>query len=180
MSTITIKTNGQTLKVDIARADGVRPSDVLNVTTKSLTDNVATLTTATAHNLAAGNTVVVAGVDSVFNGTKTVVDVPSSTTFTFAKTNADVTEAEATGTVTVQATLDADGARVMLPATISADTTYTVAAPFGSWVVTSTLADDTAVDSRTVSISPTQPAVIAPVLSQAALSAYVATTVAAV
>ena len=179
MSTITIKTNGQTLTVDIARADGVRPSDVLNVTTKSLTDNVATLTTASAHNLAAGNTVVVAGVDAVFNGTKTVVDVPTATTFTYAKTNADVTEAEATGTVTVQATLDANGARVMLPAEITADTTYTVAAPFGSWVVTTTLADATVVDQRTVNLTPTSPAVITPVMSREQLAKYTSATVTA-
>ena len=173
MSAITIRTNGQTLTVDIARADGVRPTDVFNVTLKSLTDNVATLTTDKAHNLAAGNTVVVAGVDAVFNGTVTVVDVPSTTTFTYAKTNVNVTEVEATGTASVQGTLDSEGARVMLPASITADTTYTIPAPFGSWVVTAKLADDVVVASQTVDLAPNLPAVVTPLMSQGQLAKYV-------
>jgi len=179
MSTITVKTNGQTLKVNIARADGVRPTDVLTVTNKALADNVATLTTSRAHNLATNNTVVVAGVDATFNGTYTVTSAPTTTTFTYAKTAGDVTSAAVTGgTATVQSMLNSSGARVMLPATISSYTVFDIPADFGSWVVTTTLTDDTAVDERTVTISPTQPAVISPALSQAALSAYVATTVA--
>ena len=153
MSAITIRTTGQTLTVDIARADGVRPTDVFNVTLKSLTDNVATLTTDKAHNLAAGNTVVVAGVDAVFNGTVTVVDVPS--------------------TESVQGTLDSEGARVMLPASITADTTYTIPAPFGSWVVTAKLADDEVVASQTVDLAPNLPAVVTPLMSQGQLAKYV-------
>jgi hypothetical protein len=59
---------------------------------------VATLTTATAHGLAVGNVVTVAGVDATFNGTYTVTVVGSSTTFSYAKTNANVASASATGT----------------------------------------------------------------------------------
>lgn len=179
MSTITIKPAGQTLTVDIARADGVRPSDVLAVTNKALTSNVATLTTAKAHNLAADNTVVVAGVDATFNGTVTVVDVPTATTFTYAKTATNVSSAAATGTVTVQATLDSDGARVMLPAEITTDTTYTIGAPFGSWVVTAKLADDTVVASQTVDLSPTLPAVVVPLMSAEQVAKYVSAGVTA-
>jgi hypothetical protein len=63
------------------------------VTNKALTSNVATLTTATAHSLAVGDIVVVGSVDATFNGTHVVASVPTSTTFTFAKTNANVTSA---------------------------------------------------------------------------------------
>lgn len=179
MSTITVLANGQTLTVDIAREDGVRPTDILAVTTKSLTDNVATLTTSKAHNLATGLTVVVAGVDATLNGTYVVVDVPTATTFTYAKTHADITEASATGTVAVQGALDSDGARVEFPVEISDDTTWTITATLGTWLVTTELADGTPVSSDLVVASTTVPAVVSPVMSQAALSAYVSTTVAA-
>lgn len=68
------------------------------VSNKALTANVATLTTSAAHGFAAGQQVVVAGVDAVFNGTYTIASVPSATTFTYTKTNADVVSAAATGT----------------------------------------------------------------------------------
>ena len=66
------------------------------VTNKALTSNVATLTTGTAHSLAVGDIVTVSGVDAVFNGTHVVATIPTSTTFTFAKTNANVTSAVVT------------------------------------------------------------------------------------
>ena len=63
------------------------------VTNKALTSNVATLTTGTTHSLAVGDIITVGGVDAVFNGTHVVASVPTTTTFTFAKTNANVTSA---------------------------------------------------------------------------------------
>lgn len=69
------------------------------VSNKALTSNVATITTAAAHNLYIGTSVVVAGVDATFNGTYTITNVPSSTTFTYDKTAANVPSASATGTV---------------------------------------------------------------------------------
>lgn len=59
---------------------------LLNVTNKALTSNVATLTTEVAHNYAVGDSVVVAGVDADLNGTYTLTGVPTTTTFTYAKT----------------------------------------------------------------------------------------------
>ena len=70
------------------------------VTNKALTSNVATLTTASDHGLSAGNVVTVSGVDATFDGTYTVVAAPTTTTFTYAKTAADVVSAADTGTVT--------------------------------------------------------------------------------
>lgn len=60
------------------------------VTNKALTSNVATLTTGSAHNLAVGDSIWVEGVDSTFNGQYTVASVPSTTTFTYAKTASNV------------------------------------------------------------------------------------------
>lgn len=71
------------------------------VTNKAKTSNVVTLTTSTAHGLAVGDSVWIEGVaavaGSVFNsgeaptpGPFTVVSVPSTTTFTYALTGANV------------------------------------------------------------------------------------------
>jgi hypothetical protein len=68
------------------------------VSNKSLTSNVATLTTSTEHGFYVGTSVVVAGVDATFNGTYTITQVPTPTTFRYAKTNANVVSAVATGT----------------------------------------------------------------------------------
>ena len=70
------------------------------VTNKALTDNVATLTTSAAHGLLAGDQIVVSGVDSTFNGTYTIIDVPTTVTLTYAKTNINVSSTSASGTVT--------------------------------------------------------------------------------
>lgn len=76
------------------------PTGVANVSNKALTSNVATLTTSAAHGFVAGQRVIVAGVDTVFNGEYVVKTVPSNVTFTYDKTNADVASASASGTVT--------------------------------------------------------------------------------
>jgi hypothetical protein len=63
------------------------------VTNKALTSNVATLTTSTVHGLVAGDSVWVEGVGSPFDSTTapyTVISAPTTTTFTYAKTNADI------------------------------------------------------------------------------------------
>jgi hypothetical protein len=64
-----------------------------SVNNKALTSNVATLTTAAAHGLAVDDEVWVEGVDSTFNGKYTVTGIPTTTTFTYAKTNANVASA---------------------------------------------------------------------------------------
>jgi hypothetical protein len=71
------------------------------VSNKALTSNVATLTTSTTHGFAVGDIAVVTGVDATFNGTHYVTGVPTTTTFTFDKTNANVTSAVATGSAAV-------------------------------------------------------------------------------
>jgi hypothetical protein len=61
-----------------------------SVSNKALTGNVATLTTSAAHNLVANDSVWIEGVDSTFNGQYTVTTVPTTTTFTYAKTASNV------------------------------------------------------------------------------------------
>jgi hypothetical protein len=63
------------------------------VSNKALTSNVATLTTSTTHGFEVGDIVVVGTVDATFNGTYVVKAVPTTTTFTYDKTNANVTSA---------------------------------------------------------------------------------------
>jgi len=64
-----------------------------SVNNKALTSDVATLTTAAAHNLVVGDQVWVEGVDATFNGKYTVTGVPTTTTFTYAKVNTNVASA---------------------------------------------------------------------------------------
>jgi hypothetical protein len=64
-------------------------SKSVSVSNKSLTSNVATLTTSAAHGFEIGQTVVVAGVDSTFNGTYLITN-KTNNTFTYAKTATDV------------------------------------------------------------------------------------------
>jgi hypothetical protein len=71
------------------------------VSNKALTSNIATITTSASHGFVAGDIVVITGVDATFNGTHYITGAPTATTFTFAKTNANVTSASATGSAAV-------------------------------------------------------------------------------
>jgi hypothetical protein len=71
------------------------------ITNKVLTSNTATLTTSTAHGFSVGETVVVAGVDSIFDGTYSIsaVTATSPYTFSYTKTNDAITSTAVTATV---------------------------------------------------------------------------------
>lgn len=71
------------------------------VSNKALTSNIATVTTSATHGFSVGDYVVVSGVDATFNGTHLIDSVPTTTTFTYAKTAANVTSAVATGSAVV-------------------------------------------------------------------------------
>ncbi len=94
-----------------------------SITNKALTSNVATLTTAAAHGLSVGQTVSITNVDDTFNGTFVVLSVPTTTTFTYAKTFTDVTSAAVTSSWTI--TKKALGGEV---ATITTSTNHTIQA----------------------------------------------------
>ena len=80
--------------------DSLRAGVSKTTTFRSLTSNVATLTTSATHGLSAGDIVTVAGIDSTFNGEHEVLSVPTTTTFTYAKTATNVANTSTTsGTV---------------------------------------------------------------------------------
>ena len=64
----------------------------------ALTNNEVTVTTQDPHGFASGKVVDIAGVGATFNGRYTITGTPTTTTFTYAKTNADVPSAPTTGT----------------------------------------------------------------------------------
>jgi uncharacterized repeat protein (TIGR02543 family) len=72
------------------------PSLTASVTTRSLTSNVVTLTTSSPHGFVVGMTVSVININSTFNGSYTITSVPTTTTFTYAKTATNVTSGSVT------------------------------------------------------------------------------------
>ena len=76
--------------IDYATVEILRRTDAkqeFSVSNFALASNVATITTSVAHNFTVGQRVRVADVvNANFNGVFTVLTVPSSTTFTYAKT----------------------------------------------------------------------------------------------
>lgn len=71
----------------------------VSVTTKSLTANTVLLTTSTPHKIIVGSAINVVGVGVPFNGNYIVEQVPTATTLTYAKTNANIASTAASGTV---------------------------------------------------------------------------------
>ena len=88
-TTNSIKYDG-VLLTDEYDVDKVFPSITVSITNKALTSNVATLTTSAVHGLCTGMEIVITGVDATFNGTYTITGVPTTTTFTYAKTASNV------------------------------------------------------------------------------------------
>jgi archaellum component FlaF (FlaF/FlaG flagellin family) len=70
--------------------DKIFPKITVSITNKALTTNVATLTTSAAHGLCIGMQIVITGVDATFNGEYRITSVPTTTTFTYAKTATNV------------------------------------------------------------------------------------------
>ena len=70
--------------------DKVFPKITVSITNKALTTNVATLTTSAVHGLCIGMQIVITGVDATFNGEYRITGVPTTTTFTYAKTASNV------------------------------------------------------------------------------------------
>lgn len=76
------------------------------ISNKSLTSNLATITTNAVHGITqVGTLVTIDGVDSTFDGTYTIHSVPTTTSFTYAKTATDVasTAVSPVGTATFTA-----------------------------------------------------------------------------
>ena len=78
------------LLADEYDVDKVFPAITVSISNKALTSNVATLTTTAAHGLSTGMEITITGVDATFNGEYTITGVPTTTTFTYAKTATNV------------------------------------------------------------------------------------------
>jgi hypothetical protein len=79
--------------------DNVSKSVARTITNVALTSNVATITTVNAHGYSIGDSVTVDASNNTFDGTYTITTVPTLTTFTYAKVNANIASVAATGTV---------------------------------------------------------------------------------
>jgi hypothetical protein len=88
--------------------DDVSKSVARTITNVELTSNVATITTALAHGYSTGDTVSVDASDNTFDGTYVITSTPTTTTFTYAKVNTDITSASATGTIIAEGYLTID------------------------------------------------------------------------
>ncbi len=88
----------------------IAPTAKIQVTNKILTSNVATLTTASAHRLVAGEDTVVTGVGLGFDGTQTVISTPTTTTFTFSSYNVNVPSTATAGYIGLVHSLNTLGA----------------------------------------------------------------------
>lgn len=100
------------------------------ITTKALTSNVVTLTTSATHPFAVGQQVIVAIGDTTFDGTYTITGTPTGTTFTYAKTHANVGSTGASGMAVVNPN------NVLFVGWLQGETDNTASDP--NYVVTST------------------------------------------
>jgi hypothetical protein len=74
-----------------------------NISNVARADNIVTITTSTTHGFSVGsNVVVTATTNTSINGTFTIIDVPTTSTFTYAKTGTDITSGSDTGTAVIQ------------------------------------------------------------------------------
>jgi hypothetical protein len=81
------------LLMDEYDVDKIFPQITVSITNKALTSNVATLTTSAAHGLSIGMQITITDVDATFNGEYRITTIPTTTTFTYAKTAANVPSA---------------------------------------------------------------------------------------
>ncbi len=74
----------------------------VTITNRVLTDNLVTITTATAHLFAVGDDVIIAlsAADALLDGRYTIVSVPTTTTFTYNKAHVSITALAAPAVIT--------------------------------------------------------------------------------
>ena len=88
--------------IESPRVEKAASTFARTISNVALTSNVATITTAANHGYAVGDSVTVtATTNTALNGTYTIASVPTATTFTYAKTNANITSQADTGTVVI-------------------------------------------------------------------------------
>lgn len=69
---------------------GLLPFHRAAIVATKLQDNIATYTTRSTHRYSVGDSIVITGCASTYNGTKTIATIPNGWTFTVAITHADV------------------------------------------------------------------------------------------
>lgn len=72
-----------------------------SVSHKQLADNMVIITTSTAHGFSVGDYVTISGINATFNGSYYISDVPTTTTFMYAKVASNVAYGADTGTALV-------------------------------------------------------------------------------
>lgn len=72
-----------------------------SVSYKELTDNMVTITTSTDHGFVVGDLVTIAGINSTFNGSYYISEIPADDQFMYQKVADDVAYGADTGTATV-------------------------------------------------------------------------------
>lgn len=119
-------------RVPISSKGFVDDSETFVVSAKHLWSNVATLTTTTAHNIIVGETVVVSGVDTTFNGQYivTATNAPTNTRFSFSKIAANVgagsDPASQSTAVTPNGSVIVSRTKVSLTAELPSDNRYDI------------------------------------------------------
>jgi len=105
-TSISFQVAGSTSNISSSAVSGVNTYSVITKATvtnlytvgnKSASNNVITLTTTAAHDLSVGDEIAIQLVDTNFNGRYVVASVPSTTTFTYVKTVADMASTAVTG-----------------------------------------------------------------------------------
>jgi len=98
-NTITFASAATVATSPVSPAGLVQKAFSASVNNKSLTSNIAELTTTAAHNLPVGAVVVINIGDAVFDGTNTITATPTPTTFRYTRVNSDVGSTAALGPV---------------------------------------------------------------------------------
>lgn len=87
--------DGWIIRYDQGAYDIASMHEIVTSTGASRSSNVVTITTAIAHGLSVGDTVVIEGVtDSSFDGSFTIASTPTTTTFTYAQTDSNATSGD--------------------------------------------------------------------------------------
>jgi hypothetical protein len=111
-----------------------------SVSHKQLADNMAIITTSTAHGFSVGDYVTISGINATFNGSYYISEVPTTTTFMYAKVATDVAYGADTGTALVT-----NESRDTLTLSVTYDDAYGYAGFLdpGTWDLYATKGDET-------------------------------------
>lgn len=124
VGTLTTSSAHGFLPGDIVSISGVDGSS-RTITSKKILSNVATIKTSSAHGANIGDSVKVSGVGSPFDGVFYIDAIDTTDSFSYAVTNADITETSATGTAVFAGFFDVfNGTHTIV--TTPTTTTFTV------------------------------------------------------